>query len=256
MPLQSLPDPRLGLLKVGIVLGRLAERVVRGRRRRELDAEAADHGRRVEEPEPRAGERSDTLQARDLSQCNGKRQQPVCERVGSLEGKARTSSRAFRSSSSRSGPMSRIRILAESLMSGTTLTKIMTAIKIDASGSKPVQPNRSISSVEMMTPTEPSVSARTCCKVPEHCQSSALRGKRRWARRAYQEYALHVVAVTAMTTFSAFLAYVILVVAPLLPMAVPMPMPMRMVMLLFMAVVAVRARVRMAVRRRRRGRRR
>lgn len=39
-------------------------------------------------------------------------------------------------------------------------------MKMDASGSKPVQLYRLMSKVEMITPTEPSVSAMTCRKTP------------------------------------------------------------------------------------------
>jgi len=43
-------------------------------------------------------------------------------------------------------------------MSGITLAAMRIAMKSDAMGSKPVQPYLLISNVEMMTPTEPSVS--------------------------------------------------------------------------------------------------
>ena len=54
---------------------------------------------------------------------------------------------------------SSIRTEAESLINGSTLKKMSTAMNMEAIGSNPVHPNQSINSVEIMTPTDPSVSA-------------------------------------------------------------------------------------------------
>jgi len=51
------------------------------------------------------------------------------------------------------------------LRSGTVDSRIRRAIRIEARGSKPGQAKWRIRRVEMITPTEPSVSARTCRKI-------------------------------------------------------------------------------------------
>lgn len=79
---------------------------------------------------------------------------------------ARTCANAFLISCSRSVPRSNTKTLALSWTNGSTLAKIKTAMKMEARGSKPVQPYRLMRMVEMMTPTEPSVSAMTCKKTP------------------------------------------------------------------------------------------
>lgn len=55
---------------------------------------------------------------------------------------------------------------AETLTRGITERKISTAMNIEANGSNPAQPNCFTSRVDMITPTEPIVSARTCRKIP------------------------------------------------------------------------------------------
>lgn len=55
---------------------------------------------------------------------------------------------------------------AEFLINGMTDKKIRTAMKMEAIGSNPVQPNHLIKRVEMITPTEPKVSAKMCRKTP------------------------------------------------------------------------------------------
>lgn len=64
-----------------------------------------------------------------------------CSRVQDNQREARlTAVSAFRTSTSFSSPRSSTRSFAESATRGTTLAKMSTAIKIDASGSNPVQP--------------------------------------------------------------------------------------------------------------------
>lgn len=69
-----------------------------------------------------------------------------------------TSAKAVRISFSLPSPTSKQRMRPESITSGITLAMMRTAMKIDASGSKPDQPVYLMSMVEMMTPTLPSVS--------------------------------------------------------------------------------------------------
>ncbi|CAG8661264.1 9155_t:CDS:1, partial [Acaulospora colombiana] len=51
---------------------------------------------------------------------------------------------------------------AECLIKGMTLVNINPAINIEANGSKPVQPNFWIKTVDTITPIDPSVSANMC----------------------------------------------------------------------------------------------
>lgn len=81
-------------------------------------------------------------------------------------------------------------------------------MKMLAKGSKPVHPyldrnfsnqengktpdaDLLISKVEMITPTEPSVSARTCCSSRQWCFNQAF-----IARVSYQEDAAHIVTMS------------------------------------------------------------
>jgi hypothetical protein len=77
-----------------------------------------------------------------------------------------------------------------------------TAMKIDAIGSKPVQPYQSMSRVEMMTPTEPRVSAMTCyTHTHTHTHELVSRGFEPVfvaISQPYQKDALHVVAMVVM----------------------------------------------------------
>lgn len=75
------------------------------------------------------------------------------------------------------------------MTSGTTLAKMRTAMKIEAIGSNPVQPYRLISRVEMMTPTEPSVSAMTCC-VEQNISDNSSQAS---PCETHEEDAMHVV---------------------------------------------------------------
>jgi hypothetical protein len=73
-----------------------------------------------------------------------------------------TASKAFLTSPALSTPKSNTSNLPESMTNGTTLAKMRAAIKIEARGSNPVQPNELIKMVDSMTPTDPNVSAMTC----------------------------------------------------------------------------------------------
>lgn len=54
----------------------------------------------------------------------------------------------------------------DSLISDSTLNAIKIAMNIEQIGSAIIQPKRCMRTADMMTPTDPSVSARMCRKTP------------------------------------------------------------------------------------------
>uniref|UniRef100_A0A182J2U7 Uncharacterized protein n=1 Tax=Anopheles atroparvus TaxID=41427 RepID=A0A182J2U7_ANOAO len=59
-----------------------------------------------------------------------------------------------------------MRIITDSLMSESVLTPIVSAMNMLQIGSARIHPNTCISTAEMITPTEPSVSAKMCRNTP------------------------------------------------------------------------------------------
>lgn len=89
-------------------------------------------------------------------------------------------------------------------------------MKMDARGSNPFQPKWLMSNVEMMTPTEPSVSAMTCWEgVPLKVRTRPASARR--GREAHQKDAVHVVAMTVRRVSVARMIVVLVVLRVVVP---------------------------------------
>lgn len=130
----------------------LPGRVDAGCRRGEVDMDRADQLALASRPEARCTVMRDALDSAQLLWSAQKRTRSA------LPGTALTSRSASWISTSCSAPMSRHKTRAESMTSGMTDSRIMAAMKSEASGSHPVQPVYLIRIVDKMTPTLPSVS--------------------------------------------------------------------------------------------------
>lgn len=132
------------------------------------------------------------------------------------------------------------------MTSGTTLATIKTAIKIDASGSKPDQPVHLMRMVETMTPTLPNVS----CMISSNISSEIWQtdGKN------MEEDTAHIVGVGMVVSVGMAMGVVMVVVGVVavvvvvgVAVAVAVRVAIRMIVRVTMRMIAVLMLVAMAV---------